>query len=334
MKETKLGEERRIPTPYAMKMRLSVVVLGCAGLSLAGCGGASYSYEGSGAYAQSPEPVVAAGSTGADYGPVEPAAGMDMEMAPAADSGGGGFGGGEDYYDQVEEEAPEPASDDSARDDQTRYAQAARQQPQQQTPPATGGQQRNQPPDQATDATSPSGPLLIYTAQLTLAVFEVEQTQDRILESLGELEGFLAHRTNAELVVRVPAARFEQALALIEEAGDVLDRNIEVQDVSEEFRDLQIRIANAEAMRDRLEQLLARANDVEGALAIERELQRLTDFIERAKGRQRFLADRIAFSTITVYFRPLATEPTTGPDGFNLPFDWLGELGLSNLLRL
>jgi hypothetical protein len=86
-------------------------------------------------------------------------------------------------------------------------------------------------------------------------------------------------------------------------------------------------------MRERLERLLARADAVEDALAIERELQRLTDVIELLKGRQRYLTDQIRFSTITIVFQALSTEPT-GPDGFTLPFDWLGELGLSNLMRL
>jgi hypothetical protein len=185
----------------------------------------------------------------------------------------------------------------------------------------------------ATDAVDVSGPLLIYTAELTLGVFEVAATQERILTSIRELEGFLSQRSDHQMVLRVPAARFEAALEIIETAGDVLGRNVEALDVSEEFRDLQIRIRNAEAMRDRLEQLLTRANDVTAALAIERELQRLTEYIERTKGRQRFLADRISFSTITVSFRSLSTEPT-GPDGFVLPFPWLDELGLSNLMRL
>ncbi len=326
-----------------MRLTVSIASLGL-GLALVGCGGSSYEY--SEASAASPGPaadyaVGAAGgaaggeSYGADYERTEPGSALEAEEMVAADSGGG-FGGN-DWYDEVEAAPADGSADrrtetDSSPEMRARYAQAtppARQQPQ-----GTQTGSGTTHADEATDATSPSGPLLIYTAQVTLAVYEVEQTQDRILESLHELEGFLAHRTSAELVVRVPAARFERAMALIEEAGDVLDRNIEVQDVSEEFHDLQIRIQNAEAMRDRLEQLLARANDVEGALAIERELQRITDFIERSKGRQRFLADRISFSTITVYFRPLSTEPANGPDGFVLPFPWLDELGLSNLLRL
>lgn len=214
---------------------------------------------------------------------------------------------------------PRPPAAPPPRDE--RIAQA--------NPPAPEGE-----PEMSDAVPAPTGPLLIYTAELTLGVFEVADTQARILAGIQELQGFLSRRSDTLLVLRVPAAKFRDALALIEEAGDVLARNVEALDVSEEFRDLQIRIRNAEAMRDRLELLLTRADDVESALAIERELQRLTEYIETVKGRQRFLADRISLSTITVAFRSLSTEPAGGPDGFVLPFPWLDELGLSNLMRL
>jgi hypothetical protein len=51
------------------------------------------------------------------------------------------------------------------------------------------------------------------------------------------------------------------------------------------------------------------------------------------KGRIRWLADRVSFSTITIHFQPRATE-TLNTDPFRLPFQWLDTLGLSNLLAL
>jgi L-fucose isomerase-like protein len=195
-------------------------------------------------------------------------------------------------------------------------------------------QPNNGQPQEATDAVEAGGPLLIYTGDFTLGVYAVSETQERIIEAIRQLGGHVSQRNDAMLVVRVPAARFEAAIESIEQAGDVLGRNVQATDVSEEFRDLEIRIRNAEAMRDRLEQLLARANDVTAALSIERELQRLTEYIETMKGRQRFLADRISLSTITIRFQALGTEGAGTPDGFSLPFPWLDEIGLSNLMRL
>jgi hypothetical protein len=181
----------------------------------------------------------------------------------------------------------------------------------------------------ATDATNV--PLLIYTAELRLAVHTVTQTQDRVEEIMREVGGFLASRSDDTIVIRVPTREFQRTMAAVQEVGDVLTRRIDVQDVTEEFRDVETRIRTLEAMRARVEQLLRQANDVEGALAIEQHLERITLQLEQLRGRMRFLADRVAFSTITVRFQERAD--TTEPQ-FQLPFPWLQVLGLQRLLQL
>lgn len=197
--------------------------------------------------------------------------------------------------------------------------------------PAPVATSPTEPPGTASDATSQ--PLVIYRASLHLAVYQVQATQSAILEHVESLGGRLSRRTDEQLELRVPAARFEEALGHTEEQGDVLHRDVTAQDVGEEYRDLEIRIRNLEIMRTRLEALLAQADDIEAALAIERELQRLTVNIERMKGRVRYLANQVAFSTITIFFQAKQDEDTT-PDTFRLPFAWLDQLGLQRLMRL
>ena len=141
-------------------------------------------------------------------------------------------------------------------------------------------------------------------------------------------------QSDDRLVVRVPAPRFHAALDEVQRAGDVEHREVQAQDVSEQFHDVEIRIRNLEAMRARVEALLQQARTVEEALQIEQQLARITEELELMRGRQRFLADRIAFSTITVIFRPRPRESLDQPEVFELPFGWLDELGLSNLLDL
>ena len=184
----------------------------------------------------------------------------------------------------------------------------------------------------ATDAIDHRTPLLIYTAELLLAVHLVEEKQDAAIAIVEELGGFLAQRTDNHVVLRVPAPKFQAAVDAIEEVGDVLSRQVQAQDVSEEFRDLSIRVRNLEAMRSRLEQLLQRAEDVEEAIQVEQQLERITVELERLKGRLRFLEDRLAYSTITIRFRALTTQNVE--PRFELPFPWLRELGLPNLMRL
>ena len=183
------------------------------------------------------------------------------------------------------------------------------------------------------DARDVSGPLLVYTATLFLAVFEVQATQDALVERARTFGGVMTHRGDDRLVVRIPAGRFEEYLAGVGELGDVLHREVTAEDVGEEFRDVSLRIRNLDVVRQRLEALLSQANTVEAALSVQRELERVTTELESLRGRQRYLADRVALSTITFAFRAQPRE-TLERTTFRLPFPWLDSLGLSSLLEV
>ncbi|WP_434045891.1 MULTISPECIES: DUF4349 domain-containing protein [Sorangium] len=187
---------------------------------------------------------------------------------------------------------------------------------------------------QAAAAVSASpAPLLIYTAQIAMAVFEVGASLGKVEALAQELGGFLARRDDRTITIRVPAARFDEALKRLEGLGDMLQRNVVAEDVTEEFLDLGVRIRNARAVRDRLEKLLDKAVKVEESIQLERELARVAGELDRLEGRLKYLRDRVAFSTLTVSFQPRSTETIT-PSGPRLPIDWLNELGLSRLLNL
>jgi hypothetical protein len=176
-------------------------------------------------------------------------------------------------------------------------------------------------------------PMLIYTAQITMAVFEVNASLVKV-EAIGrELGGFLAKRDDSSITIRVPAARFDEAVQRIEGVGDMLHRNVAAEDVTEQFRDLEIRLKSARAVQQRLTELLAKAAKVEDSLAIERELDRVSGEIERLEGRIKFLRDRAAFSTLTVTFQAKATEQV-GKSQVKLPVNWIYNLGLKRLLDL
>ncbi|WP_437761257.1 DUF4349 domain-containing protein [Sorangium sp. So ce281] len=199
--------------------------------------------------------------------------------------------------------------------------------------PATGPTAAGAAPQGAAQVSEAPAPLLVYTAEIAMAVFEVGASLGKVEALARELGGFLARRDDRTITIRVPAARFDEALKRLAELGDILQRNVVAQDVTEEFFDLAIRIRNARAVRDRLEKLLEKAAKVEESIQLERELARVSGELERLEGRLKFLRDRIAFSTLTVSFQPRSTE-TLAPSGPRLPIDWLNELGLSRLLNL
>ena len=178
-----------------------------------------------------------------------------------------------------------------------------------------------------------SSPLLIYTGQVVLAVFDVTATQDRALATIESFGGYSSQRNAQQMVFRVPAERFREALDALKKLGDVLRLDWAAQDVGEEYRDLQIRLKNNVDMRERLLVMLAGAKAIEDALAVEQQLERITLEIERINGQLRSLQDRLAYSTISIQFSPIAVTQVPKSD-YRLPFPWLNQLGLEFLMQL
>ncbi len=202
-------------------------------------------------------------------------------------------------------------------------------------PPPPPGEKK---PEPAKDAPRAEGneaahdtSMLIYTARVTMAVYQVEQGLAAVEKIAKDMGGYLSSKHDREITVRVPRNRFEPTLAAVDKIGDVLHRDIQAQDVTDEFVDTEIRIKNARAMQIRLKALLEKA-PVKEALEIEKEMRRVTEEIELLEGKLKLLKDKIAYSTVTVAFEPRGS--TIQATRIKLPFAWLTSLGLPTLLQL
>jgi hypothetical protein len=200
-------------------------------------------------------------------------------------------------------------------------------------PPASGGQTPETDVATRTEGKpAVAAPMLIYKANLSMAVFETRKGIDAVEQLAKDAGGYLVSREDTRITVRVPSGKFDGTLDKITKLGDLLHRNVSVQDVTSEYFDLSIRLRNLEVMRERFEKLLEKATKVEEALAVERELARVAGEIERLKGRLKLLRELVTFSTITVEFQPRPTDHVDNK--VRLPFPWLDRLGLGDLLRL
>jgi hypothetical protein len=183
-----------------------------------------------------------------------------------------------------------------------------------------------------------AAPMLIYTATVAMSVERPTQTIDQIVEAVSAGGGFLQQRNDAMVQVRVPSARFRELLGALERYGDVTHREVQAEDVSEQFHDLEVQLANLRSVQRRLQEFLTRAANVQEALIVEHELERVGAQIDQIEGRMRFLSARAAFSTITIYLTRRETAvvtPVAVPvNDVSMPFPWLGELGVPRLLQL
>lgn len=104
-----------------------------------------------------------------------------------------------------------------------------------------------------------------------------------------------------EFTIRIPSAHFEKAIQALENSNDeILSKNIQARDVTEEFTDLEIRLNNKRDFLQRYKELLLRAGTVKEILAIEENIRILVEEIESAEGRIKYLGDKVAYSTLNV----------------------------------
>jgi hypothetical protein len=172
---------------------------------------------------------------------------------------------------------------------------------------ARGSRDVRAAPSQA-DSAAPR--MLIRTGDASVEVDSLEPAVGRLRALTERLGGYVANTTyqggrervrEASLELRVPADRFEAMQTVLDSVGDVEWLNVAVQDVGEEYVDLSARTANAKRLETRLVELLAtRTGKLEDVLAVERELARVREEIERFEGRLRFLRTRVATSTLAV----------------------------------
>lgn len=132
------------------------------------------------------------------------------------------------------------------------------------------------------------------------------------------MEGGREQTRAATIELRIPSQHFDEAVNGLSPIGKLESVNVSVQDVGEEFVDVQARMVNARRLEQRLIDLLAnRTGKLADVLSVERELARVREEIERYEGRLRYLRTRASVSTLSVSvhepFPVVAEHPGANP---------------------
>ncbi|HKO15410.1 MAG TPA: DUF4349 domain-containing protein [Gemmatimonadaceae bacterium] len=171
------------------------------------------------------------------------------------------------------------------------------------------------------------GAMLVRTGQASLQVDSLETGIARVRDMARRTGAVVANTAmrgghdqvrSASIELRIPSAHFDDAVNGLAPIGKLESVNVSVEDVGEEFVDVQARMDNARRLEQRLVRLLAtRTGKLNDVLQVERELARVREEIERYEGRLRYLRTRASVSTLTVNVHeppPLvATRPGEHP---------------------
>lgn len=178
--------------------------------------------------------------------------------------------------------------------------------------PATPPGEKPAPPAalQGDTAAPAAQPMIIRNGTVTVRVDSLEPAIAAVRALAQRLGGYVANTTvntgaeqtrTASIQLKIPAPRFDDALAGLNPVGRREKAEVTSEDVGEEFVDVTARMNNARRLEDRLLTLLqTRTGKLEDVLAVEHELASVREEIERYEGRLRFLRTRVAVSTLTV----------------------------------
>jgi hypothetical protein len=153
--------------------------------------------------------------------------------------------------------------------------------------------------------------MVIRNATASIKVDSLEPAVAALRALAARVGGFVANTgvqtgegqlRSATIEVKIPATRFDEALAGLKPIGKLESANVEADDVGEEYVDVTARMDNSRRLERRLIDLLAtRTGKLKDVLDVEQSLARVREEIERYEGRLRYLRAHTAMSTLTVY---------------------------------
>ena len=155
----------------------------------------------------------------------------------------------------------------------------------------------------------PDGVKMIYRANLELETTEFERARSDVAALTERLGGYLEDQSSsnygsgyrsASYTVRVPAEQFEPFLRQIGELCRVRWQSQSAEDVSERYYDTESRLETARIKLDRLQELLAKAQNMEDIITIESAISDVEYQIEALSGELRHYDALIGYATISV----------------------------------
>jgi len=159
---------------------------------------------------------------------------------------------------------------------------------------------------------------LIKNGDLSFETSDVKKTKVNVEAICKELNAYISNenqnnygeRLQFNQTIRVPADKFDLLFQKIEaEAVKVESRNINTQDVTEEFIDVEARLKTKKELETRYREILKQAKTVQDIISIEGQIATVRSEIESMEGRLNYLKNQVSFSTLNVsYYEIIGTD--------------------------
>ena len=150
---------------------------------------------------------------------------------------------------------------------------------------------------------------IIYTANLTLESKDYDAARTALDEALADADGYMESSNEStytgssrslSLTLRVPQEHYASFLAAAAQAGNLVNRSEQAEDVTSQYVDLEARLANLKAQRTRLQELQASADNLSDLLEIESSLSDVQYQLESYQSQLDWYSDQVECCTVYI----------------------------------
>lgn len=185
------------------------------------------------------------------------------------------------------------------------------------------------PPQPNYPPTDTQNRLVVQESNLSLLVKNVREVADLIVTFAQKSGGYMVSSSlanpqdvaSATVVIRIPAEKLKETLEFLRgNAVKVVSENLWGEDVTDQYTDINARLATLNTTKAKFEEIMTKATEVQDILNVQREIINLQSQIDSLKGQQLYMEKTAQLAKITVYLStdelalPYAPSETWRPD--------------------
>lgn len=171
---------------------------------------------------------------------------------------------------------------------------------------------------------------VIKNGDMKIQVADINKVQSQISTLLKNNKAYIQKEEfqnndldeNLHLIIRVPYQNFDALINSFSTGiGSVLSKNISSDNVTEEYTDVSIKLANKKIYLEKYREMLKSAKTTKDILEIQENIRDLEDLIDISEGRLRFIDDRVNYSTLKLsLYKEKVRSSATSRIGFGSRF--------------
>jgi len=165
-----------------------------------------------------------------------------------------------------------------------------------------------------------------YTSDVKMIVEDFTKAHEELKAALKESHAIVAHSEinsspntirNGVWRIRVPVEQFDKFREALVKLGEEEKNTVDSEDMTSQYYDLEAHVKNRQAEREAIRKLLEKVgeHDIKQVLEVKRELNAITDDINRKEGQLRLWANLTDLTTINLTLREKQKYVAAPPPG-------------------